>query len=199
MNDPKQRSAGPVGHHNGFCHGGKRIVGGANGRVGASWFETHGVAMLLTMRVWHCHLVSPHPEGAAVRPRLEGWAREERSSSFPRHDSPELCLGSPSKLWRAQGVPDAGRTREPCVQRKVHFAHASNDRAAETTGTPCAMVLRLIRGLLGAPGSLATVASRSSRGLIPASGNRDRTISPSASHAFVLRADASIASRLPRS
>jgi hypothetical protein len=23
-------------------------------------------------------------------------------------------------------MPDAGRTREPCVQRKVHFAHASD-------------------------------------------------------------------------
>jgi hypothetical protein len=42
---------------------------------------------------------------------------------------------------RARGTPDAGRTREPCVQREVHFAHASNDRAAETTGVPCAMVL----------------------------------------------------------
>ena len=46
-------------------------------------------------------------------------------------------------IERAQGVPDAGRTREPCVQREVHFAHASNDRAAGTTGTPCAMVYGL--------------------------------------------------------
>jgi putative transposase len=29
-------------------------------------------------------------------------------------------------------MPDAGRTREPCVQRKLHFTHASNNRAAET-------------------------------------------------------------------
>jgi hypothetical protein len=60
-------------------------------------------------------------------------------------------------------MPDAGRTREPCVQRKVHFAHASNDRAADTTGVPCAMGLRLIRVLLGAPGFLATVALRIAR------------------------------------
>jgi hypothetical protein len=40
-------------------------------------------------------------------------------------------------------MPDAGRTREPCVQKKMHFAHASNVRAAETTGTPCAMVYGL--------------------------------------------------------
>ena len=55
-------------------------------------------------------------------------------------------------------MPDAGRTRSSCVQKEMHFAHASNDRAAETTGIPRAMVLRLIRGLLGAPGFLATVA-----------------------------------------
>src|SRR5690349_17736514 len=64
---------------------------------------------------------------------------------------------------RAQGMPDAGRTREPCVQKIVHFAHARNHRAAGTAGTPCAMVLRLIRDLLGAPGCLATVALCSSR------------------------------------
>jgi hypothetical protein len=40
---------------------------------------------------------------------------------------------------RAQGMPDAGRTREPCVQKSVHSAHARNHRAAETTGVPCAM------------------------------------------------------------
>ena len=57
-------------------------------------------------------------------------------------------------------MPDAGRTREPCVQKKCTFAHASNTGSAGTTGIPRAMVLRLIRDLLGAPGCLATVASR---------------------------------------
>src|SRR5882724_9020109 len=76
-------------------------------------------------------------------------------------------------------MPDAGRTREPCVQGKCTLAHASNDRAAGTTGIPRAMVLRLIRDLLGVPGCLAAVALRNvSKNLIPASGDRDRTISP---------------------
>jgi hypothetical protein len=60
-------------------------------------------------------------------------------------------------------MPDAGRTRRSCVQKEMHFAHASNVRAAGTTDIPCAMVLRLIRDLLGAPGFLATVASRIAR------------------------------------
>ena len=61
-----------------------------------------------------------------------------------------------------------------------------------TTGTskrsdiPCAMVLRLIRGLPGVPGFLATVADRSSSiDLIPASGDQDPTISSSAPAALV--------------
>jgi len=50
------------------------------------------------------------------------------------------------------------------------------------------MVLRLIRVLPGVPGFLATVACRSSSAnLIPASGDQDHTISPSASAALVFR------------
>jgi hypothetical protein len=79
---------------------------------------------------------------------------------------------------RGQGTPDAGRTRETCVQRKLRFAHASDNRAAETTGIPCAMVLTLIRDLPGVPGFLATITLRNvAQGLIPASGDQDHTIS----------------------
>jgi hypothetical protein len=38
-------------------------------------------------------------------------------------------------------MPDAGRTRELGVQRKVHFEHPSSNRAAGQSGIPCAMVL----------------------------------------------------------
>src|SRR4029079_12230765 len=49
------------------------------------------------------------------------------------------------------------------------------------SGIPCAMVLRLIRALLGVPGFLAAVALRfSPQDFIPASGKQDHTISPSA-------------------
>jgi len=43
------------------------------------------------------------------------------------------------EMKRAQGMPDAGRTREPCVQRKLHFTHASSNRAAGTAGIPRAI------------------------------------------------------------
>jgi len=59
---------------------------------------------------------------------------------------------------------------------------------AGTTGIPCAMVLTLIRALLGVPGLLATVVLRYvPQNLIPASGDRDHTISPSASARLVRR------------
>ena len=56
---------------------------------------------------------------------------------------PSFASAIALEIKRAQGMPDAGRTREPCVQRKVHFAHASNNRAAKSTGIPCAMVYGL--------------------------------------------------------
>jgi hypothetical protein len=58
------------------------------------------------------------------------------------------------------------------MQKKTPQVHRN-------TGTPCAMVLRLIRALLGVPGLLATVApaKRLAMRLTSASGGRDHTIS----------------------
>jgi hypothetical protein len=81
-------------------------------------------------------------------------------------------------------MPDAGRTREALRAKEMHIAHASNDRAAETTGVPCAMALRLIRGLLGVPGFLATVA----RGIITR--RLDPSVGGSGPHDFAVRRDA---------
>jgi hypothetical protein len=78
-------------------------------------------------------------------------------------------------------MPGAGRTRELGVQRKVHFAHASNNRAAETTGIPCAMALRLIRDLPGVPGLLAPVAS------LDSSARLDASVGTSGPHDFTVR------------
>ena len=57
-------------------------------------------------------------------------------------------------------MPDAGRTREPCAQKNVHLAHASNDRFSRNNRHSPRNGLRLIRGLLGVPGFRAAVASR---------------------------------------
>jgi hypothetical protein len=131
--------------------------------------------------------------------------------AFAEHDSGEgethrsrdtnLCPSSAaaSSLHerRAQGVPDAGRTRRSCVQRKCTL------RTQATTGQPdnrhsLRNGLRLIRGLLGAPGfwppSPRVRHARLDPG-IGGSGPHDFAVR---SGAFVSRADASIAPRFPR-
>ena len=65
-------------------------------------------------------------------------------------------------------MPDAGRTREPCVQRKVHLRTQAtqgsrNSRHSLRNG------LRLIRDLPGVPGLLASVTCRFVTGRLDAS------------------------------
>src|SRR6185312_4336878 len=54
------------------------------------------------------------------------------SFAFPRHESARALENVTLEIKRAQGIPDAGRTREPCVQRKVHLRTLGNYRAAKT-------------------------------------------------------------------
>ena len=88
----------------------------------------------------------------------------------------------PSESRRARGTPDAGRTRGPCVQRRCascarkqrqgsrNSRHSPHNGFTAYTWSPRCAGLSGHRRL-----AFAT------RDLIPASGNRDRTISPSAS------------------
>src|SRR6202000_2718509 len=83
--------------------------------------------------------------------------------------------------------PDAGCTRGLVCQCRKHTSSKPQVQP-ERPGLPCAMALRLIRALPGVPGVLATIARRSSpANLIPASGDQDHTISPSAPAALVSR------------
>jgi hypothetical protein len=125
--------------------------------------------------------------GPGCRFAHPGYEVLEHASSFSRLVSPELFnQACPSRIQRAQEVPDAGRTREPCVQRKCTL------RTQASTGQP--KHRHSLRNGLTAytwsprstgPVSLRRLAHRS-QDLIPASGNRDRTISPYASHTLRL-------------
>ena len=99
---------------------------------------------LLTMRVWlgaTCSILTLR-SGAFAASRRVGPARTAATTPHSRGTNcPGDAATSALESQRAQGMPDAGRTREPCVQKSVHSAHARNHRAAATTGTPCAMVL----------------------------------------------------------
>ena len=106
---------------------------------------------------------------------------DERAKTFSRRDSPEFWdrYSAPRKT---EGAGNAGCWPHPRALRAQECAfHARKQRQVPPKHRHSLHDgLRLIRVLLGAPGCLATVACLSLAGLIPASGNRDRTISPSA-------------------
>src|SRR6185437_4032061 len=98
-------------------------------------------------------------------------------SAFPRHDLPEaLQTERPDRVrgrreCRVQAAPARLACKESALCARKQQQGSQNNRHSLRDG------LRLIRGLLGVPGLLASVACRSPARLIPASGDRDRTIS----------------------
>ena len=82
--------------------------------------------------------------------------------ALPRHEMPEpLRNRRPSK---AEGAGNAGCTNAPTALRaNEKDARRPTQVRRNHSGTPCAMVLRLLRALPGVPGFLATIACRSSR------------------------------------
>jgi hypothetical protein len=119
------------------------------------------------------------------------------SFSFSRRNSPELCQPIPPQ--RAQGMPDAGRTRRALRARKLH-THARkqqqgsrNNRHSPRNGFTAYTWSPRCTGLDGHRRLRIITAN-----LIPASGDRDNTISPSARHHSSADAAASIASRAQR-
>jgi hypothetical protein len=99
----------------------------------------------------------------------------------------------PSYAWfaalleeRAQGMPDAERTREPCVQ-KQWVARTQVVQVRRTCRHSLRDGLRLTPRSPRCPGFLATVARGNPTDLIPASGDQDHASSPSAVPAIVVR------------
>jgi hypothetical protein len=83
------------------------------------------------------------------------------ASAVSRLISPELCKNLvPRGSRRAQGMPGARRTRSLGAEKGRRPTSVVTNRFTETSGIPCAMVLRLLRDLPGVPGLLAPVASR---------------------------------------
>jgi hypothetical protein len=118
------------------------------------------------------------PETAVLEPRRlwdTGWPAcaghdiGGRDSAFSRRTSPELCE-EPCPSDKSEGAGNAGRTMhpQPCTQKKQN-AHKGR-QGTETSGIPCAVVLRLLRDLPGVPGLLAPVAGKSLCRLVPSVG-----------------------------
>jgi hypothetical protein len=149
--------------------------------IRASWFET-ALSRLLTMRELTC----------ATRPDLILRRREAPSRRMGRAKTPrQTQLGIPAArnarvMHRRCPSGNRGRRECRCNERTRSLAcngrkHASKSpQVRRNNGIPCAMVFPAYTRSPRCPGLIATVASRSSRGSIPASGDRDHTISPAA-------------------
>ena len=119
-------------------------------------------------------------------------------------DASGFCNSVALEEQRAQGMPGARRTH--CLACKTKKTHAGSTQVRRNhSGTPCAMVLRLLRALPGVPGFLATIACAACRTGGPTSPIRklDSSIGEPEPHGLTVRAvphvwrrHASIATRL---
>ena len=98
---------------------------------------------------------------------------------------PELCIVLVPRTVRGRRE-DRMLVAPAASCAKVESTRVRNHRLNRSDPAfPARMVLRLIRALLGVPGLLATVARNHLASLIPASGDQDHALSPSAS--FIAR------------
>src|SRR5262245_28767352 len=96
-----------------------------------------------------------------------------------------------SEFFHRTAPPRNRGRREDRAPAGTHGPRATKKHAAEpqvqpdTSGLPCAMVLRLIRALPGDRTLLSPSSADRSTDLAPALGRQDHTISPSATTSFV--------------
>src|SRR6185312_16243032 len=84
---------------------------------------------------------------------------------------------------KQEGTGNAGCSAAPMARLQQKKQAAVTTGPAETSGIPCAMVLRLIRDLLGVPGLLASVAARASPARL------DPSVGRSGPHDFAVRTE----------
>jgi hypothetical protein len=111
-------------------------------------------------------------------------------STFSRHDAPELFKQTTLKSEEGAGKTGCAlhpRSRVQCASKN---AHTSIQVQRKHSGLPCAMVLRLIRALLGDHAWLPPSPARRESvfaTLAPASERQDHTTSPYVAASFVSR------------
>jgi hypothetical protein len=98
---------------------------------------------------------------------------------------PELCIDHVPR--KSEGAGKAGWLAAP-MARQQQKSWRQSPQVSQSTGPPCAMVLRLIRDLPGDRAFLPpSLRRRHQRNLASASGGQDHTTSPSVSTSLVLR------------
>src|SRR6201999_1805031 len=100
-------------------------------------------------------IVHTRASGADVQ-RTQG--RRAREAAFPRHDMSGFCTFVAPR--RRRGRRECRVQAAPMARLQQKTQAAVTTGSARSSGIPRAMVLRLIRALLGVPGLLASVACR---------------------------------------
>jgi hypothetical protein len=136
---------------------------------------------------WREPGIHTHDGGYGFRARRGAAPRNDEGVGGTRpHSRGTKCPSDASSLAleKSEGAGSAGCWPHPrgLARKKVVHSHARKQRQGSRNNRHSLRDgLRLIRGLLGVRACLATVAlAFVTQGLIPASGDRDRTISPSA-------------------
>ncbi len=123
------------------------------------------------------------PGRAGPSPFTNGCLLADMRHPLPRRLAPGAFASDPPS--KEEGAGKAGRWPRPwpACSKKAGGSHHRSGR--ERPAFPARRLERLIRGLPGAPGLLATIPSAMRRhctALIPASGYQDRTTSPCATN-----------------
>ena len=159
--------------------------------TGASWFETRGVAALLTMRVYNLILRRRKAPSRRMRPPR---ALADRTPRSRRRFCARFAVNLRSLKSEGAGMPGArcARSRACRVEntRVSHHGHTGNARHSPRNGFN-----GFLRALPGDRALLPPSPAALAASLTPASGRQDHTTSPSASAPFVKGASASTASR----
>src|SRR5581483_4069880 len=126
-------------------------------RSGAHFSHRHsgtrffaGPESILTMVVIDSGLAPSRRPGMATK--LEARAR------IPAARNVRALPVATLEKQRVQGMPGARRTH--CLACNENRRTQANTGTPKSPGTPCAMVLRLLRALPGVPGLLAPVAAQ---------------------------------------
>jgi hypothetical protein len=124
------------------------------------------------------------PDRAYACPGRRGErSRAKHKLPFSRRVASEGCQNLCPSIKEGAGNAGCPMDPRPPVQQKAQASATTG--SPETSGIPCAMVLRLIRALPGDRALLPPSSMGRTIDLAPASGRQDHTISPSAKASFV--------------
>ncbi len=157
----------------------------ASQRVGAKRRPMSEAIHCAAKKGWIASSHPPSPEGGLRRTRVLLAMTEDTNPRSRGATRPSFCMNF--VRLKQEGAGNAGRPMRHGPLCDINAQSAGTAGTPDQPGIPCAIVLRLIRALLGDHRWVATVIGGiASADLAPASERQDHTTSPSAATSFVL-------------